>query len=732
VARSSPLVSVLVSAHDAARYLRLALASVLRQTLSDLELIVVDDGSADGTGEILDAIDDPRLVVLRNDERIGLAASLNRALDAASGRYVARHDADDVALPHRLERQVAHLRANPRFAIVGSAVLELDASGTPVDLHLMPSGPLEVRWASLFSSPFFHPSVLVDRELLAREGLRYEPGFLESEDYELWTRVLRFGEGDNIQQPLVLYRVHATQASQARRDLQLEFQRRVALGEIARAAPDLGPESVELAWRVGAGEEVGDRLEDALAGFTALAETFAGGAARTAAARSLASFARSAPTAGKPEVVRAALRLDPTLAVRGLVRKARRATSSLPARRAARRWLADLEVDIGARLLRVAAVFPEPTPYRAPLLDRIADSPDLDLTVIYAAETVAGRTWHVEPRHRAVFLRGMSIPGAEKVLRHGYPVTPGVAHVLSAARPDVLVVSGWSTFAAQAALAWSRLHGVQYVLVVESHDEDARPAWRRAVKGAFVPAVVKGASGVLVTGTLARRSMLARGADPDHVHVFANTVDVEAFGARVDELAPRRPELRSDLGAGVGDVIVLSVGRLAPEKGMDDLVRAVAAAGEPRLLLLIAGDGPERARLEELAAELGVRLSLVGDRAWDGLAELYLAADVFALLSRSEPWGVVVNEAAASGLPIVASAAVGAAHDLVHEGESGFVVPTGDVDAAATALARLAAEPELMVSFGGRSREIARDWGYGPSVEAFLAAVRTAATRPQD
>jgi glycosyltransferase involved in cell wall biosynthesis/GT2 family glycosyltransferase len=728
----TPLVSVLVSAHDAARYLRLALASVLRQSLSDLELIVVDDGSADGTGEILGGIEDPRLVVLRNDERLGLAASLNRALDTASGRYIARLDADDVALPYRLERQVAQLRANPRLAIVGSAVLEVDAGGTPGALHVMPTGPLEVRWASLFSSPFFHPSVLVDRELLERAGLRYDPEFLESEDYELWTRVLRLGEGDNIRQPLVLYRVHSAQASRARRELQLEFQRRIALGEIARTAPDLGAETIELAWRVGAGEVVGDRLEDALAAFTVLAEAFAGGEARAAAARSLASLARSAPIAAKPEILRAALRLDPTLAARGLVRKTRRARASLSATRAARRWLADLEVDVGIRSLRVAAVFPEPTPYRAPLLDRIADSPDVDLTVMYAAATVAGRTWHVEPRHRTVFLRGLSVPGAEKILRHDYPVTPGVAHVLSAARPDVLVVSGWSTFAAQAALAWSRLHSVPYVLVVESHDEDARPPWRRAIKGAFVPPVVKAASGALVTGTLARRSMLARGADPDRVHIFANTVDVEAFGARVDELAPRRPELRRELGFVEGDVIVLSVGRLVPEKGMDDLVRAVAEAAESRLLLVIAGEGQERARLEELAGGLGVRLRLVGDRAWDGISELYLAADVFALLSKSEPWGVVVNEAAASGLPVVASTAVGAAYDLVHEGENGFVVPTGDVLAAAAALMRLATDAALRRSFGVRSREIARDWGYGPSVEAFLAAVRTAAAGPRD
>src|SRR5262249_10853527 len=117
---------------------------------------------------------------------------------------------------------------------------------------------------------------------------------------------------------------------------------------------------------------------------------------------------------------------------------------------------------------RVAFVSPEPTPYRAPLLDRVAAQPEIDLTVIYAAHTVAGRTWTVEPRHPAVFLDGWRPPGADRVLRHAYPVTPGIFRTLGEARPEAVVVSGWSTFASQAALGWCRARRVPYVLLVES------------------------------------------------------------------------------------------------------------------------------------------------------------------------------------------------------------------------------------------------------------------------
>src|SRR5207237_5074365 len=126
-----------------------------------------------------------------------------------------------------------------------------------------------------------------------------------------------------------------------------------------------------------------------------------------------------------------------------VVRRARRIADQRVAHRAAESWLATL----GQEPLRVAVVSPEPTPYRAPLFDRVAERPEVDLTVIYAARTVAGRTWSVEPHHRSVFLRGLPLPGARRLLHHDYPVTPGVVGALRRARPDVVVVSGWSTFA---------------------------------------------------------------------------------------------------------------------------------------------------------------------------------------------------------------------------------------------------------------------------------------------
>jgi glycosyltransferase involved in cell wall biosynthesis len=327
----------------------------------------------------------------------------------------------------------------------------------------------------------------------------------------------------------------------------------------------------------------------------------------------------------------------------------------------------------------------------------------------------------VDVHHRAVLLDGRRVPGAASVLRHDYPLSLGILGALREADPHVVVVSGWSTFASQATIAWCRRHGVPYVLLVESNERDARAGWRRAVKGAVVPTTVRNAAEVFVVGTLARESMLARGVDSDRISLFADTIDPARFGSEADRLAARRDELRAEAGLAAEDVAVLSVARLAPEKGHDTLMAAAALLADPRVAVLLAGSGPERERLEALAGELGTRLVVLDER--------YAIADVFALLSRHEPWGVAVNEAAACGLPLVLSDRVGAAYDLLEDGRNGALVPADDPHAAADALEELVADPERRRRAGEASRELMRGWGYEPSIENLVRVARRVAGR---
>jgi glycosyltransferase involved in cell wall biosynthesis len=725
---ATPLVSVVVAARDAERTVDHAVRSVLDQTFRDFELVVVDDGSVEPTDAILAAVGDDRLRVVRNEQPLGLAGALNVGFDAARGSLLARMDADDLALPEWLERVVARIRSAPAAAVVGAGMIDLHEDGSLGTVHFMPTGARSVRWAALFSSPFFHSTLVIDRAVLDEHGLRYDTAFGESEDYDLWARMLTVADGDNIPDPLVLYRKHSEQASARRAMLQRECQREVALRQIAALAPALDGDRAELAWLAGAGlripEASAPHAAEALHELVRVFEARHGGReARRAAAWALLRSRGSGADRGT--LARLALRLDPTLPVHGAARLRRR-TAARTGRRAAEGWLRGSRPDGPVRL---TMVIPEPTPFRTVMFDRIAARPELDLTALYAGGSVQRRTWTIEPRHRAVFLEGLRIPGAYRVLRHEYPVSLGVFEQLRRSRPDVVVVSGWSTFASQAAAEWCRRHRVPYVLLVESNERDARPGWRRAVKGAVVPRMVSGAAEVLVVGRLAREAMLARGVPPERISLFADTIDAGHFGREADRLAARRDELRAEACVGPDDVAVLCVARLAPEKGQDTLVRAVAEAGDPRLVLLLAGSGDERESLVALAEELGVRLLLLPDVPWQRIVERFVVADVFALLSRHEPWGVVVNEAAACGLPLVLSDRVGAAFDLLEDRRNGALVPVEDHVAAGAAIRELAADPERRRSAGEASRAIMRDWGYEPSIENLIRVAERVAGR---
>jgi glycosyltransferase involved in cell wall biosynthesis len=382
-------------------------------------------------------------------------------------------------------------------------------------------------------------------------------------------------------------------------------------------------------------------------------------------------------------------------------------------------------------VIRVAYITGEPNPSRVPHLRVLAAAPDVELTVVYAAATVHRRTWTLDV-DGAVVLRGPRLP-TTFLLHHDYPLTPQVWRLLDRGRYDVVIVGGWSLMATQLAIVWARTHRVPYLLISENHNREPRPQWVRAVKSLVLRHVVPPAAGHLVTGTLAREHQLAYGARAERIAIWPNTVDVEAYARRIDALRPARAELRASFGVDPGATVVLHVGRLIPEKGPDDLLDAVARAtsfGEVRLHLLMVGDGPMDDQLRARAAELSVSATFTGLLEGDRLLEAYAAADVFALLSRRETWGIVVNEAAAAGLPLVLTDRVGASADLLHDDVNGLTVRSGDRDGQAAALARLARDPELRETFGRRSRELVAPMTYEASVSDLVALLREVVPRP--
>jgi glycosyltransferase involved in cell wall biosynthesis len=379
-------------------------------------------------------------------------------------------------------------------------------------------------------------------------------------------------------------------------------------------------------------------------------------------------------------------------------------------------------------MIRVGYIAGEPNPSRAPHLDRIAAHPEIDLTVIYASQTVHRREWTLELKNEPVILRGPSLP-LSRVLHHDYPLTPQIWSLLSREHFDVLVIGGWSLLATQLAIVWARTHGVPYLLISENHFREPRPRWVQTLKAAVLPRIVRPAAGHLVTGTLSRQHQLRYGAKPETITIFPNTINVQAVAHGVDELRKKRVDIRRSLGVQDDAIVVSQVGRLIPFKAPGEAVEATArarsSAARP-LHLLFVGAGPLEEDLAARAAELELDVTFAGWRSGDALLETYAATDIFLLMSRRETWGIVVNEAAASGLPLILTNTVGAAADLLVPGENGELVRPGDVVGQAAAIARLANDDALRERYGRRSRELVAPWGYGPSVETFVEAVTNA------
>jgi glycosyltransferase involved in cell wall biosynthesis len=200
-----PAVSVLMSVRDGAPWVGEAVASVLGQTAADLELIVIDDGSTDATPALLGSARDSRLRVERQPPA-GLTPALNRALALARAPLVARLDADDLALPARLERQRAFLGSHPEVGLLGTGAREVDPSGRVVATVAPPADDAVIRAALIRRNPFVHSSVMMRRRLAEEVG-GYDAAFAVAQDYDLWMRMSRRTRMANIPEPLVVRRL---------------------------------------------------------------------------------------------------------------------------------------------------------------------------------------------------------------------------------------------------------------------------------------------------------------------------------------------------------------------------------------------------------------------------------------------------------------------------------------------------------------------------------------------
>lgn len=227
---SQPLVSVLMPCYNAEDHLEDAMQSILNQTYSNIEVIAINDCSKDKTSEILHrmATEDSRIKVVDNEENLRLIKTLNKGVKLCNGDYIARMDSDDIALPHRIEKEVLFLEQNKDHDIVSSLFLAFPTDNpAKKDLHHNPLRHEDLKAYMLFKSGICHPAVMIRKRVFTELNLEFEMEYLHVEDYAFWSKAIYQTKIANIGEPLLLYRVHPNQVSTLNEQLQLDNKKKV-------------------------------------------------------------------------------------------------------------------------------------------------------------------------------------------------------------------------------------------------------------------------------------------------------------------------------------------------------------------------------------------------------------------------------------------------------------------------------------------------------------------------
>lgn len=366
------------------------------------------------------------------------------------------------------------------------------------------------------------------------------------------------------------------------------------------------------------------------------------------------------------------------------------------------------------------------SPYRIPVFNEIARYTQIEFKVFFLAETVSGRLWNVE-REKIHFeyrvLKGFKIP-----LPNRFPIffNPGIGSILRKENPDLIICGGYHHPSFLAALYYAKKYQKRFVLWCESHAQSVR--LRNPLADFYRKQFIGASDGFVVPGRKSFDFIRRFETNGKGIWTAPNAVNNELFSRSGNPTDSRFPSM-----------VILYVGRLVDSKGILVLLRAfqeISKAPSPLPLpqggegkcegigLILVGEGKDRAKYETFCRKQGLtNVFFEGFKQQDELAFYYGAADLFVLPSIQEEWGLVLNEAAASGLPLIATEASGAAFDLIDEGHNGFRIPTGDAPALRDSILKILSNLQLKKSMGEYSRKKAGSFSPKKCAAGFVEAI---------
>jgi glycosyltransferase involved in cell wall biosynthesis len=706
---SGPRISVVMPVYNGRRYLAESIESVLAQEYGDFELVVCDDGSSDDSMAVLRDYTDPRIRLLTNPANRGLFPTLNRLIGEARGKFVRFWSQDDRMDPRCLEVETRFWSRHPDIALsycqgnvidsTGAVAAAAPADETPEVLPPWLSTQIALYHGCLQANI---ATVTARREVLEEAGPFAD--LRVSGDFEMWTRIaMRFPIGF-IGEPLVDVRRHPGQFSQSPRE-RLTFVRedRLVTDRLFEALPvalrphvDAYRRRQQLVWAMHA--------------------------AVSAAVRGELALARAVIAELRPQAAIAPLALRWALTANGALFKPRPLymTPAGDADPSPKRLLgrpAGRTEQRSRTPIRLTVVLTHPVQYYAPWFRELHRREELALSVIYAVEPTPEQqgvgfdrafTWDTSPLDgypSTVIRRARSSESVDSSSYRGLDV-PEIADAIRDSRPDVVLVPGWYSITLVRALRACRRLGVPVLYRGDTHGDGVGRGLRAIAWRLHSRRRLRLFDGYLSVGSRARAYLQRAGVTDWRIFHAPHAVDNAYFAdaAAAFDGAEGRAAARRALGLPADRFVVLFAGKLEAKKRPLDLIRALAGCDFP-VALYVAGSGALEQECRREADRLGVEVVWGGFVNQSAMPRVYAAADCLVLPSDwGETWGLVINEALASGLPCVASDRVGAAPDLIDE-SVGATYRCGDLESLRAAIERVR---QLTSDPGHRARCCAR------------------------
>ena len=213
---TTPKVSVLLPVYNCELYVQAAVRSIINQSYTDFEFLIIDDASTDATVSIIKSIDDSRIQLIEKPLNSGYTNSLNYGLQLAKGKYIARMDGDDISYPERFAKQIAYLEAHPEVIVCGTTYKIIGND----KLIMVPENHEAIKIGLLWGNCISHPSVMIRKKVLDDLIIIYDSSKEPAEDYDMWVRLLSIGKLHNLQEILLEYRLYSNQVSRKRAEEQ--------------------------------------------------------------------------------------------------------------------------------------------------------------------------------------------------------------------------------------------------------------------------------------------------------------------------------------------------------------------------------------------------------------------------------------------------------------------------------------------------------------------------------